>query len=432
MKTQSAFWREVLDYIPQLLLLFRIDEQEDAHLIFANREISNQLGYTAKEYVLESEKQSKISRELGKLIDEIARRSHDIEDIKPQPCMLSAKNGEEHRFNIHFRVFSTSSKKSNLILVLLQRVGENEEVEVALEEKYRQESSGDLNQRPDAQNKPIIASPLVQSALQKAQQLFDNSQNILLVGERGVGKKTLAEYLLEISTANIDARVIHRDEIIKGSDNYDEVKRVIIYIPHIENLDNAEQQELYQQLSELKAREIKITCIATSITSLEKKVSEQMFEASLYYELAFSNVLIPPLQQRKEDIKAVTQKFIKDAEQTLHLENLEVGEKQYEKLMHHEWTKNFHELFEVLHESICRAQNDIVEFKLATRKQSNLFPEENIDPEDILPFDEMNRRYLARILEITSGKIYGDDGAASLVDLKPTTLQSKLKKLGLR
>jgi transcriptional regulator with GAF, ATPase, and Fis domain len=50
----------------------------------------------------------------------------------------------------------------------------------------------------------------------------------------------------------------------------------------------------------------------------------------------------------------------------------------------------------------------------------------------IVPFEEHERRYLQRVLARTSGKIYGADGAAAMLGLPPTTLQSKLKKLGLR
>ena len=430
MKNQSAFWREVLDYIPQLLLLFRVDEQENTHLIFANRMISSYLGYTAKEYVLESEKQSTISRELKKVIDEIARRSHDVDDIKPQPCVLSSKGGQNYKFQIDFRLFSTSSRKSNLILVLLQKI------EDAPENIFNQESGKKTENSLEKETRkivrPVIASPIIKAAVDRAQQLFESSQNILLLGEQAVGKKTLAEEILKRTDSSTKATVIPRKDLLNNDIYKGASKYIVFYIPGIDHLTNKEQDKLSEQVAKSEVSTLNVVCIATSNTSLEEAVNNGEFDAELYYKLAFSNILIPPLNRRKEDIKAVARQYISDAKKTLHLPDLTLEDKEHEKLMHHKWTKNFDELYEVLFESLCRAQNGKVEFKLAIRKQSDLFPEENIESEDILTFDEMKRRYLARILEITSGKIYGDDGAASLIDLKPTTLQSKLKKLGLR
>ena len=72
----------------------------------------------------------------------------------------------------------------------------------------------------------------------------------------------------------------------------------------------------------------------------------------------------------------------------------------------------------------------VIELPKVHNRSGNITVVDHID--EILPFDEMSRLYLQAVLGRTGGRIYGKGGAAELLDMKPTTLQSKIKKLGVR
>jgi len=90
----NAFWREVMDFLPGLTLLFRIDEQEIAHLMFVTDAIRNELGFAPEEYVLASEDPGTVvSADLDRLIETIAQLSHGNEISSSPACSLTDRTG---------------------------------------------------------------------------------------------------------------------------------------------------------------------------------------------------------------------------------------------------------------------------------------------------------------------------------------------------
>lgn len=417
----NAFWREVIDHLPNMLLIFRVDEKEEAHLIFVNNKVSEQLGYTAKEYVLNSETDADIKAELQVLIDEVARRSHDVDELKPRASTLTDKQGDKNRYEITFRLFTTSSQKSNLIAVELFPAQDKEEP-VAKPELTQPKS---LLMTEDSAEL-IASSKLMQQVLNKAETLVKGADNMLIRGEQSVGKRTLIRYLIR-NHSSLLGKIFwfhpNHDQFIEVDENH-----TLIVIPEIRRLSSSQQENLLALLN----RNPSLRVIATSSKPLEQLVEDDKFDPELFYTLSFNSILVPPLRQRQSDVKEAAKRFIRSASDILKIESLHVEEGEYDKLERHEWEGNYDELFEVLRSSLTKAENGVLTFYISTKKQSSLFPEQDISPDEILFFDDMIRRYLSRILEITGGKIYGDDGAAKILGLKPTTLQSKLKKLGLR
>src|SRR5690606_15151559 len=102
------------------------------------------------------------------------------------------------------------------------------------------------------------------------------------------------------------------------------------------------------------------------------------------------------------------------------------------------WQKNYVELKIFLVDVIKAMYNNTLDVPAkylegSIAKQSNLFGSD-IEEElsELLTFEEMNKKYLKLVLQKTGGKIYGEYGAAEILGMPPTTLQSKLKKLGIK
>lgn len=432
MKKGNAFWREVVDHLPNLVLLFRIDEDENAHLIFCSNKIKDQLGYTAKEYVLASETDRHVQNQLSELINEVAQRSHDVDDIEPAPCTLTAKSGKVRQFDFNFNLFKTKGGNTQLIAVeLLPKVQGGQTIQTPSPETHK-------HLKTDTELF-VTASDIMQSIVEKARTAFSQTENILIRGEAGTGKRTLIQQMIreekpsDVDLLQYDAKSGETLAALVNEDSASDADNIgwfVIY--HLASMGADDQRTLKNFIRKRTQSNGTIRIIASTRSPLEDQVETGSFDAALFYNLSFYPILIPPIRHRPADIEEVSRRYLKRSARILKVPEPELDHQIVDKLVQKEWTANFPELFEVLRNSLLKSEPGKFELHLQEEKQSSLFPEQNIDPDAILPFDEMNKRYLERILQITAGKIYGDDGAAKVLDLKPTTLQSKLKKLGIK
>lgn len=418
MSVSQSFWRELYDYIPGMLLVFRINENDQAQLVFANEQVQHQLGFTPEQYVLASESESQVQKELEKLVDDVAELSQRKQTISSEPVTLHDKMGNGHRFDYKYRLFKVKSNQSHFLVIQL--------------DQPQAASSETIEQRPTTEPaSPIVAeAELSKAAFDQAYNLAGGNQNILLRGEPGVGKLTLAQKMAEWKGQSTNQEVLDY-----SADQAPDLKSVIdrgtylLIIHHITSMPEEEQQLLEARL---KSTDLKV--IATSAISLENALEKGRFSQDLYYQLAFQTILIPPLRKRQADIELLLDQWLKPVAHQLGLGDLQIPREQYNTLYEYNWPENFREFFRVMRYSLLQMKDGKDHFLIHLTEengmQSSLF--ENGNQEPLLSFDEMNRQYLQKVLKHTEGKIYGKDGAAAILGLKPTTLQSKLKKLNVR
>lgn len=443
---KNSFWREVIDHIPGLVLLFRVDENEDAHLIFANSEIQSILGYTPEEFVLASETSgSNVQTRVTELVEKIAELSHeDGRDVEPI-CRFYSKRAAEYSFTFEFRIFSVKSSELPFIAVTLEPV-KQEGVKNGSAEAAREEFSAE---------QPVFAaeSPLMKALMHKVDAVVDQPVHLLFRGDRGTGKRTLARQIFSAeklsgaecvqwdlssmsATEQNEAVEEWCDKYDNAPDNETKNNRLTLLIIEISKLSQSNQQTMLEWLRDRQASGKPVRVIATTRALLEEQMKRGRFSMELYYLLSFDTILLPPLSQRKEDIRLLVESWVPNAASALGLGNPGIPEQVMERLLHHDWPDNFHEFFNVMRRSLLQSDHNL--FRLSMEPVSSKGSKSEQDSglenglEEIVMFDEMNRRYLDKVLRKTEGKIYGRDGAAHLLGMKPTTLQSKLKKLGVR
>lgn len=419
MSESQSFWRELYDHIPELLLVFRIDDNDQAQLIFANEQVQAQLGFTPEQFVLASESQSHVQKELEELVDEVADLSQRKINHSERPFTLHDKMGNGRSFDYKYRLFKLKTSRSHFLLLQLEEaVGESGA------EQVTSENPGDTGSVMAAE------SELARAAVDQAYNLAAGDQNLLLRGEPGVGKLTLARRITEWAGRISGSTLINYAggasaalEDLLGPN----IQLLIVH--HIASMPVEDQELLASRLSNQSLR-----VIATSSISLENALEKGRFSQDLYYQLAFQTILIPPLRKRREDIEYLLQSWLQPVATKLGLGAVEPGQDQKNTLFEYNWPENFREFFNVMRYSLLQMKDERDRFlvHLATdeTRQSSLF--ENGNSSSFITFDEMNRQYLQKVLKHTDGKIYGKDGAAAILGLKPTTLQSKLKKLNVR
>lgn len=200
------------------------------------------------------------------------------------------------------------------------------------------------------------------------------------------------------------------------------------------------QEKQYERVGEERTRTVDVRLIAATNRDLKREVEEGRFRRDLYYRLNVFPIEVPPLRERKEDIPLLAAHFLEQAARRLHVPLPRFSEVQARQLQGYDWPGNVRELQNATERALILAQNGVLRFDLARAGLPAAPPPAspkngNGAQPDVLTEQELRereRQNLLAALAKTRWKIHGANGAAELLGLKPTTLISRIKKLGLK
>jgi len=197
------------------------------------------------------------------------------------------------------------------------------------------------------------------------------------------------------------------------------------------------QDQQFERVGENRTRAVNVRVIAATNRDLKTEVSEKQFREDLYFRLNVFPIESVPLRRRVEDIPMLAQEFLERACVRFNRPRLPLRVSDMEKLKQYHWPGNVRELENVIERQVITADGSL-DFDLIGREQdsASLTAEEPpparhsgtqvMTEEDIQNLEKDN---LMRALRATGGRVSGDDGAATMLGMKPTTLSSRLKKL---
>jgi len=198
------------------------------------------------------------------------------------------------------------------------------------------------------------------------------------------------------------------------------------------------QEKTYERVGEDRTRRADVRIIAATNRDLKDQVAAGRFRDDLYYRLNIFPIKAAPLRDRKEDIPLLAAHFIDLAVRELGCKRPRLTDAGIKTLQDYDWPGNVRELRNVIERAAILAQGDALVFDLAVTQASPPSPEledkEKPEPE-YLTEAEIRRRERENILAVlqkTGWKIKGPDGAAELLEMNPTTLTSRIEKLGLK
>jgi transcriptional regulator with GAF, ATPase, and Fis domain len=206
------------------------------------------------------------------------------------------------------------------------------------------------------------------------------------------------------------------------------------------------QEKTYERVGEDRTRRADVRIIAATNRDLRNEVAAGRFRSDLYYRLNIFPIKAAPLRDRKEDIPLLTAHFIDLAVRELGVKRPRLTTAGIKALQDYDWPGNVRELRNVIERTAIFAQGEALVFELPVTGDLRSFPNEpsphspELEDQDKLEpeyFTEAEIRRLERenilaILSKTGWKIKGIDGAAELLGVKPTTLVSRMEKLGLK
>jgi transcriptional regulator with GAF, ATPase, and Fis domain len=160
---------------------------------------------------------------------------------------------------------------------------------------------------------------------------------------------------------------------------------------------------------------------------LAKKVKEQKFRADLYYRLAVFPIHVPPLRERKEDIPLLTHYFLQIYSQKRGKKFSKIPDSEMESLLLYDWPGNVRELENIIERGTILNTGPLFRVpELGTGHPEFSHYDGNIT------LKENERRHILQTLKKTGWKVRGKGGAAEFLDLPPSTLAFRMKKLGIQ
>ncbi len=308
-------------------------------------------------------------------------------------------------------------------------------------------------------------SPALQVVTRQIELVAQTDSSVLILGESGTGKEVVARELhrcsrrasrplIKVNCAAIP-RELYESEFFghsKGSFTgavRDRVGRFeladggTLFLDEIGEIPLDLQAKLLrvlqegelERVGEERTRRINVRIIAATNRNLREEAEAGRFRQDLYYRLSVFPLEIPPLRKRIEDIPLLADNFLNRLARQLGRPKPRLTLANIQELQRYSWPGNVRELQHVLERACIVATNGRLRFELENEKpkKKDSGSSENASTH-ILTVDELREFEANNIqlaLELSEGKIYGEAGAAVKLGMKPTTLASRIKSLGI-
>jgi transcriptional regulator with GAF, ATPase, and Fis domain len=201
------------------------------------------------------------------------------------------------------------------------------------------------------------------------------------------------------------------------------------------------QEGTFERVGDEKTHQVDVRIVAATNKDLKEEVKAKRFREDLYYRLNVFPIEVPPLRNRKEDIPQLVAKFVGLASKNLNLPLPKITQANIIQLRDYDWPGNIRELQNVIERALITSLAGKLSLNLSNKGKSAEMPsrpdnqQQHNDENNILTEEEMKWRDRENILSALNQcdwKITGQGGTAGLLNMKPTTLHSKIKQLGLK
>jgi PAS domain S-box-containing protein len=300
----------------------------------------------------------------------------------------------------------------------------------------------------------IVGKSLVMKRIMAAAgQVAATDSTVLILGETGTGKEMLARFihqksarkdrpLVTINCASLPPTLIESElfgrekgaytgAITKMIGRFEIADRSTLFLDEIAELPIELQVKLlrvleegvFERLGSSKPVHVNVRILAATNRDIENEVEKGRFRKDLFYRLNIFPIVIPPLRERSEDIPQMVWTFVEEFKKRMGKEIETISKKSMESLRSYSWPGNVRELRNVIEHAMIlnNTPHLVVQLPRSVVKEKV----------NIRRLDDLERKHIASVLEETNWRVSGKGGAAEILGLQRSTLQSKMKKLGI-
>jgi transcriptional regulator with GAF, ATPase, and Fis domain len=304
--------------------------------------------------------------------------------------------------------------------------------------------------------------PAMQQVMKLVKQVALTDSIVLISGETGTGKELIARAvhknsqrkdkpLITVNCAALPANLIeselfgHEKGAFTGAINrkigkFELADKGSIFLDEIGELPLELQSKLLRVLQENQLEriggtsqiDVDVRVIAATNRNLAQEVKKQNFREDLYYRLNVFPIELPPLRNRDNDSLLIAEAYIKLFSEKMgkHYPRLDAASQAL--IRHYNWPGNIRELKNHIERAMIKCDSDTL--RLEIPEKSNFYTNKAPDNKQFAPqsLKSVEKSHIISVLENCNWKVRGSDGAAEILDLKPTTLESRMNKLGIK
>ena len=310
----------------------------------------------------------------------------------------------------------------------------------------------------------IGKSPAMQKMFLAINQVAFTDSTVLLQGETGTGKELAAralhknsprskQSLIKVNCASLPPQLIeselfgHEKGAFTGAvqrriGKFELANSSTIFLDEIGELPLEVQSKLlrvlqekeFERLGSNQVRRVNARIVAATNRDLSEEVQQGRFRRDLYFRLNVFPIQLPPLRERGEDIALLAHFFVEKYTTKYKKRLIPLDKSQLQELFDYAWPGNVRELEHLLERAVIQADNRISALNLPTSSPPTIHSLPTGTGRDYAPksWKDTEVEMIINTLRYCKGKVRGEGGAAQLLELHPNTLESRMKKLGIK
>lgn len=300
-------------------------------------------------------------------------------------------------------------------------------------------------------------SKILKNTLMRLAKIAKSDATVLITGETGTGKELFANVVhqlserkssifVKVNCAAIPETLIESElfgyekgaftgankskfgkfEIANGGTIFlDEIGELPLLLQS--KLLRVIQEKEVERLGSNKPTKIDVRVVAATNRNLEVEVANGNFRSDLYYRLNVIPVNVPPLRERKEDIPLLINFFIEKLNRRNNKNISAISSADLKQLVEYNWPGNIRELENVVERSHILSSGARLKVEFFFNANENV----HTASDAIVSLEAFEKQYIAKVLNLTGWRVRGKNGAAELLGINPSTLDSRIKKFGI-
>jgi len=296
-------------------------------------------------------------------------------------------------------------------------------------------------------------SPAIMKVLEQVQKVAPTDTTVLVEGETGTGKELVAQRIHELSrrcgrsmikvncaalpSTLVESELFGHEKgaytgaISREPGRFEVANGSTLLLDEVAELPFELQSKLLRVLEEgqfervgsPRTQKTDVRVIAATNRDLQAEVEAGRFRNDLYFRLAVFPIRVPPLHERRDDIPLLVWSFVQNLSAGMNKSVESIRRDDMERLRNYHWPGNVRELRNVLERALILCSGPTLRIELPRGSRT--------DDNGALLMDDVQRSHILEVLERAGGRIRGAGGAAELLGMKPTTLRSRMQRLGL-
>ncbi len=373
------------------------------------------------------------------------------------PPGLVARRAEGTEFPVEATLSRVEVRGRPLYTLILRDIEERRRQEAAFNRLHGLTLSLQDEIRREHNFEEIIGgSGTLKAALEAVEQVAPTDATVLVTGETGTGKELIAraihdrsrrqgKALVKLNCATLPAGLVeselsgHEKGSFTGAyarklGRFELADGATLFLDEIGELPLDLQSKLLRVLQEgefervggSQTFKVDVRVVAATNRDLEAYAGEGKFRSDLYYRLKVFPIALPPLRERREDIPALVRHFVGKHAAKLGRRIETVAPETLTLLKNYSWPGNIRELDHIIERAVIVTQGPTLAFGDWLREPGGAPPSAAFPT-----LDETERAHIVKALEQCGWRVSGEQGAAKLLDMPATTLESRMKRMGL-